>query len=70
MLLNSLRLSFLIAGFFFAAPHAWAEWVERDLIAHEIIAPYSLGEATDIDGTWQLLNGSGLMEGYVIETEV
>lgn len=46
-----------------------AERVDEARIESEVIAPYSLGSATDIDGVWELLNGSGLQEGYVIESE-
>lgn len=46
-----------------------AETVSEQRIRSEVFAPYSLGDATEIDGVWQLLNGSGFQEGYVIETE-
>lgn len=53
----------------FQAPFAYAKRVDESRIEAEVIAPYSLGNKTEIDGTWELLNGSGLLEGYVIETE-
>lgn len=43
--------------------------VTEERIRSEVIAPYSLGPKTDMEGVWELLNGSGLQEGYVIESE-
>lgn len=48
---------------------AWATRVDEPRVSDEVVAPYSLGPATDIEGVWELLNGSGLQEGYVIESE-
>ena len=53
----------------FLTPSVSADLVTEERIRSEVIAPYSLGDATDINGVWQLLNGSGLQEGYVIESE-
>ena len=46
-----------------------AEPVSKERIQSEVIAPYSLGEKTETDGVWELLNGSGARGGYVIESE-
>ena len=48
---------------------ATADRVDPAVISDGVIAPYSLGEITDREGVWELLNGSGLQEGYVIESE-
>lgn len=58
----------LIIGVFVVSS-AWAGYVSEQRISDEIIAPYSLGQKTDIDGVWELLNGSGAQNGYVIESE-
>lgn len=58
----------LLIGLFFAAKLS-AEPVTEDRIRSEIIAPYSLGEKTETEGVWELLNGSGAQGGYVIESE-
>ena len=49
---------------------AWADLVEETVVRDAVVAPYSLGPLTDIDGVWELLNGSGLQEGYVIQSEI
>jgi len=46
-----------------------AEPVTEERIRTEVIAPYSLGNKTETDGVWELLNGSGSQGGYVIESE-
>ncbi len=48
---------------------ARADLVDADTIRTQVVAPYSLGPATEIESVWQLLNGSGLQEGYVIQSE-
>lgn len=48
---------------------AVADRVDEQRVRSEVIAPYSLGPQTNIEGVWELLNGSGLQEGYVIESE-
>lgn len=46
-----------------------AQYVSEERIRAEVIAPYSLGEKTETEGVWELLNGSGAQGGYVIESE-
>ena len=46
-----------------------AKPVSDERIRSEVIAPYSLGEKTETEGVWELLNGSGAQGGYVIESE-
>ena len=53
----------------FSISVALAEPVSEERIRSEVIAPYSLGEKTETEGVWELLNGSGAQGGYVIETE-
>ncbi len=48
---------------------AAADLVDEAEIRDAVIAPYSLGEPTDIEGVWELLNGSGARGGYVIQSE-
>jgi len=55
-------------GLLFATP-LFAEPVTEERIRAEVIAPYSLGEKTETEGVWELLNGSGARGGYVIESE-
>ena len=50
-------------------PISSADIVTEERIRSEVIAPYSLGIKTDMDGVWELLNGSGAKGGYVIESE-
>ncbi len=57
-------LLFCLIGF--ALP---AKIVDEAVISEKVIPPYSLGPATDIEGVWELLNGSGLQDGYVIQSE-
>ncbi|MEZ5536339.1 MAG: 4Fe-4S binding protein [Thiolinea sp.] len=66
-----IRAAVLLSIFFclFFVPCASAEYVSEERIRSEVIAPYSLGDKTDMDGVWELLNGSGLKGGYVIESE-
>ena len=47
----------------------FADTVTEERIRSEVIAPYSLGEKTETEGVWELLNGSGARGGYVIESE-
>ena len=58
----------LFMGLFFVA-HVSADIVTEDRIRAEVIAPYSLGEKTETEGVWELLNGGGSRGGYVIESE-
>ena len=51
-----------------AAPVS-ADPVSEERIRSEVIAPYSLGNKTETEGVWELLNGSGSRGGYVIESE-
>jgi len=53
----------------FISSGVFAETVSEERIRAEVIAPYSLGIKTDMDGVWELLNGSGAKGGYVIESE-
>lgn len=53
----------------FSTPWAAADLVDEAELRDAVIAPYSLGEPTDIEGVWQLLNGSGAKGGYVIQSE-
>ena len=46
-----------------------AEILPEGEIAEIITPPYSLGTPTEIEGVWELLNGAGLKDGYVIQTE-
>lgn len=46
-----------------------AEPVTEERIQAEVIAPYSLGDKTETNGVWDLLNGSGARGGFVIESE-
>ncbi len=48
---------------------AAADLVDEAELRDAVIAPYSLGEPTDIEGVWELLNGSGARGGYVIQSE-
>ncbi|NDW52770.1 4Fe-4S binding protein [Aliiroseovarius sp. PrR006] len=63
---RSLLGVFLLA---FGAQWAAADLVDEAELRDAVIAPYSLGEPTDINGVWELLNGSGAREGYVIQSE-
>ncbi|WP_370458536.1 4Fe-4S binding protein [Aliiroseovarius sp. PrR006] len=65
-LFRSLLGVFLLA---FGAQWAAADLVDEAELRDAVIAPYSLGEPTDINGVWELLNGSGAREGYVIQSE-
>lgn len=53
----------------FGTQWAAADLVDEAQLQDAVIAPYSLGEPTDIDGVWELLNGSGARGGYVIQSE-
>lgn len=53
----------------FGAQWAAADLVDEAELRDAVIAPYSLGDPTDIDGVWELLNGSGARGGYVIQSE-
>lgn len=48
----------------------FADSVSHERLASEIIAPYSLGDPTDIEGVYHLLNGSHQPGGYIIQSEV
>lgn len=48
---------------------AAADLVDEAELRDAVIAPYSLGEPTDVEGVWELLNGSGARGGYVIQSE-
>jgi len=61
------RLLFLLL--LFSSTSVLADRVDEQRIRDEVVAPYSLGLQSNIEGVWELLNGSGLQEGYVIETE-
>ena len=61
----SLAVLFLAIGVQWAA----ADLVDEAELRDAVIAPYSLGDPTDIDGVWELLNGSGARGGYVIQSE-
>lgn len=63
------RCFLFIVCFFFPIHPVFAEPVSEERIRSEVIAPYSLGEKTDMEGVWELLNGSGARGGYVIESE-
>lgn len=65
-LLRAILSAFLLA---FGAQWAAADLVDEAKLQDAVIAPYSLGKPTDIDGVWELLNGSGAQEGYVIQSE-
>lgn len=74
-----MRWESIIQGLFRAIVGAlWlvlsSHWAAADLVDEAelqdaVIAPYSLGDPTDIDGVWELLNGSGARGGYVIQSE-
>ncbi len=51
------------------AQMAAADLVDEAELRDAVIAPYSLGEPTDVEGVWELLNGSGARGGYVIQSE-
>ena len=65
----TLRVCRLFLVCLFCISVALAEPVSEERIRSEVIAPYSLGEKTETEGVWELLNGSGAQGGYVIETE-
>lgn len=44
--------------------------VDEKHISEMIIPPYSLGEKTEKEGVWKLLNGAGLENGFVIQSEL
>ncbi|MGB0865304.1 MAG: 4Fe-4S binding protein [Granulosicoccaceae bacterium] len=69
--MSLIKIGFLFLSFFwvFCSNTAVADRVDEQRVRDEVIAPYSLGPQTSIEGVWELLNGSGLQEGYVIETE-
>lgn len=61
----------ILAAIFLATGTQWAaaDLVDETELRDAVIAPYSLGEPTDIEGVWELLNGSGARGGYVIQSE-
>ena len=64
-----LRICVLVFMSLFFAAHVSAETVSEERIRSEVIAPYSLGDKTETEGVWELLNGGGARGGYVIESE-
>lgn len=64
-----IQLCTLLFVFLFFSGNVTAKTVPEERIRSEVIAPYSLGEKTDMDGVWELLNGGGARGGYVIESE-
>lgn len=53
-----------------ASLQALADPLPRDVIAERVVPPFSLGEAINDKGVWQLLNSGGAEAGYVFETGV
>ena len=48
---------------------AWAAPMDRDTLAELVMPPFSLGDALNDKGVYQLLNSGGAEAGYVFETE-
>lgn len=69
-LVDTMIASFVaFLSLFVCVPWAAADLVDEAALKDAVIAPYSLGKPTDTEGVWQLLNGSGAQEGYVIQSE-